>query len=42
VDEIERLIIDPDGGIDESRGIYGRRGNLYSVHNETKPLEGEV
>lgn len=40
VDEIEDRIIDKDGGIDESRGIYGRRA-YYSVHNETKPLEGE-
>ncbi len=42
VDEIESRIIDPDGGVDESRGLYGQRGRYFSVHNETKPVQGEA
>jgi hypothetical protein len=41
VGEIERQIVDPDDGIDASRGLYGKHGPYYSVFNETKPLEGE-
>lgn len=40
VDEIERQIVG-DEGIDASRGLFGTRNSLYSVHNETGPMEGE-